>query len=531
MSLSLMKIRRYLTQDDFRQKRIVFGIVAGLIYIAVMLAGLWLARDLVVLALAVIGIGIPLLVLLWYYPVYGLLAIIFLTSSFVKADVIDIRLPIGGGFDLRDLTLLGVGGIIFIRELSNKTLVVPWWRVGGPLLAFLLLAIISAFYAILYQNVETNWALGDLRILFYYVVFFLVIWSIKQDKQFRILVIGLFLLADLTTLIIVIQQFLGASNPVLKAMMSATGWGIYQVTGGVRVVPAGHILMHFMWFVAFGLFIFGSLSQRQKYFLIFQLVFMGFGHILTYVRAQWVAIFIGLILFIPAIVKKYKIALPRYVMIGVSIVFIISLIFGIIGFSDLYQIPIVSGVIDRFASLLALDNTMETDSLQWRVFENNKAIESILKHPFLGVGLGGRYRELTTLQGEAEGLWTRGSLAAGEVSRFTRYVHNSYLSITVKMGIPSILVYLWFCLAFLWCGWRTFRNLRDLEYKGIALGIIAGFVGMLAWSYYHAHFIKVEATPVVGLMAGLVAVMGVLDIHDTYPQKQSASVKSISIQR
>jgi len=158
-------------------------------------------------------------------------------------------------------------------------------------------------------------------------------------------------------------------------------------------------------------------------------------------------------------------------------------------------------------TILSVDSTLESKSLQWREFENRSAMDSIIKNPIFGVGLGGRYRELTTLQGEATGSYTRGSLEAGEISRFTRYVHNSYLSITVKMGIPGLLVLIWFFIGFLIYAWKFYKNMQKSEFKGITLAIIVSFVGMLFWSYFHAHLIKVEATPVFGLMVGVVVVV------------------------
>lgn len=508
---SITNIKSILNASFLHQHRLHIAFGTLLFVSGLLVVGLYLNPELTIFALAAIGIGTPILLLVWFRPEFGILAIIFLTSSFVRADIVDIRLPIGGGFDLRDLAFLGLLGLVFLRELIQKKIVIRCWRVSGPLILFLFLTFFSAFYALFYQNVEQNWVLSDLRILSYYALFFMVIWSIKRIDQLQIMLIGLFVIADLTTLVIYLQQFLGADNPILKVMMPATGWGIYQMSAGVRVVPAGHILMHFTWFIAFGLYVFALLKPPQKYFLLFQLFFIGVGHILTYVRSQWVAMFIGIIFLILVTILKYRMLMSRYMMIGISLFLFMALILGFFGISDLYQIPLMSGIVDRFSSLLSLDSTMESNSLQWRIFENRKAFDSILKHPILGVGLGGRYRELTTLQGEAVGQWTRGSLAAGEVSRFTRYVHNSYLSITVKMGITALIVLVWFFIAFLLNSMAVYRNLNDPKFKGITLGVVAGFMGILAWAYYHAHFIKVEATPVMGLMTGLVAVMDFLD--------------------
>jgi hypothetical protein len=46
---------------------------------------------------------------------------------------------------------------------------------------------------------------------------------------------------------------------------------------------------------------------------------------------------------------------------------------------------------------------------------------------------------------------------------------------------------------------------------------MAGFAGLLAWSFYHAHLIKAESTPVIGLMTGLVAVIDALYKRENNP--------------
>jgi O-antigen ligase len=162
----------------------------------------------------------------------------------------------------------------------------------------------------------------------------------------------------------------------------------------------------------------------------------------------------------------------------------------------------VAGIVERFNSLLTPSETSQSGSLQWRSFEIERASQAIQEHPLTGVGLGNRYRELTGA--EAMGWHTRGSIAAGEVSRFTRYVHNSYVHVAVKMGIPGLIVLLWFCAAVLFKGFQVYRSMPFSEHKGVVLGILVGFAGLLLWCYFHPHLIKAESTGVIGLMAGLV---------------------------
>ena len=124
---------------------------------------LYVAPQPATLILVLVGLGLPIMLLLWHRPEFGLLALTFLTSSFIQSNIVDLRLPIGGGLDLRDLVLIGLFGVVGLQQLTRGTLKVPWWPVGGPLLLFLVVAVFSAFYAIAFRHGESNWALGDLR--------------------------------------------------------------------------------------------------------------------------------------------------------------------------------------------------------------------------------------------------------------------------------------------------------------------------------------------------------------------------------
>jgi len=470
---------------------------------------LYLAPTISALALAAFGLGLPLVLLAWFRPEFGLLAIIFLTSSFLPADIVDMRLPIGGGLDLRDLTLLGMFGLLGFRGLARKALWVPWWPVGVPLLTFLGFAIFSAAYALFFQRVEANWALNDLRILMYYAVFFVTGWAITRRRQLTILIAGLFLIADLTAGIVLLQQFLGTENRLLAAM-SDTHWGLWQqgaASGGfgiVRVVPPGHVLMYFMMVIALCLMVFARKNRRLRAIFALQFLYLNVGLLLTYTRAQWIAATIALGMIFIALIPAYKAQLARYLVIGISVFLLAYSLLGAGLQESIDNVPFVNVLTARVLSILTPSETLGSLSITWRLFETEEALRSIAERPLLGVALGNSYRDVTLLRGEASGQFT-GSLAAGTLSRFTRFIHNSYLSIAVKMGLPALISYLCFCVAFLVSSWQLYRNLSERYLKAIVLAVLAGFVGLLQWSILHQHFVETESTSVVGLMVGLTA--------------------------
>lgn len=467
-----------------------------------------------------LGVLIPIGILIWYYPTLGLIGLIFLTASILQPDLVDLRLPIGGGLDLRDLGLLVLLGVAIIRNLAFGRMTVPWFPVGGPLLLFMILALLSVVTALMFKGVPSNWALNDFRILFYYCLYFITAWSIRSLSEISMLLIGLLLVADLTSAIVIIQQFRGAENLLLESMAYGQ-WQVWaQEDGTVRVVPPGHVLMHFMMLIAYALALFNLPRPRRFLFFISQFLLLAVGLILTFTRAGWIASIIGLVIVTLVAMLRYKEQLPRLIVTALALGFIL---FSIIGFASelgLVKFNLANSLQERFASIFTPEKTLESYSLQWRVFELEKATIAINKNPILGVSLGNTYRNITTFQGEAQGLWTDGDLSAGNVSRYTRYIHSSYLSIATKMGLTGIFVYLWFCLAFITYGFHTYRRMSSVQMKGVVLAVIASFIGLMQWSIFHAWLIETESTSVIGVMIGLVAGLRTIS-SDVAPSRRS----------
>ena len=132
-------------------------------------------------------------------------------------------------------------------------------------------------------------------------------------------------------------------------------------------------------------------------------MWLGFGLLLTYTRALWIAAAVALGLVLIALFPAYKAHLIRYLLIGIPV---LLLLFGLLGAvpKQSTSSELVTASTARFLSILAPEETLESYSLQWRVFETEEGLRSVSEHPLVGVGLGNSYREVTTLAGEAIGL-------------------------------------------------------------------------------------------------------------------------------
>jgi hypothetical protein len=79
-------------------------------------------------------------------------------------------------------------------------------------------------------------------------------------------------------------------------------------------------------------------------------------------------------------------------------------------------------------------------SAQWRIWEAEAMLPHIKEHPLIGIGLGADYKG------------ARGSTSRPELNR---YVHNSYISIAGKMGLPALFFFLLFVVGVFTIGRRS----------------------------------------------------------------------------
>lgn len=491
----------------------ILGAIVGLSIVGLLAVCSYIAPVITVIGLSVVGLGVPLFLLVFFRPEFGLLGIIVLASSFVPLNVVDLRLPIGGGLDLRDIVFLMTLATLILHLFINMEIVIPWWQFSAPFIAFLGFGLFSLFYSAFYKNTEINWAFRDFRSLIFYCSFFITSWSIISLHQLKIVILGLFVIADLTTGVVIIQQFLGTNQFLLSAMLN-TDWHVMQQSasssgfGLVRIMPPGHLLMYFMAVLSFGLILFSPRNRWIYTFLVFQLIYINFGLVLTYTRAQWMASAIAMALITLAFFSSHKTRIAKTITISMAVLSV--LIAGSVYFFNTVQInwkaqPVVDELTSRALSIFSVKDTLETSSLEWRLFENGKAFDAIRKNPWFGVGLGNRYRELTLLRGEALGKML-GRMDTDRLFRYTRHIHNSYLSITVKMGAFAFLCFLWMYSAFLRDGLLFFNKSTNTQVKGIIISMLAGFAGLLLWAFFHPHFMEVESTTIIGLIPGLVFV-------------------------
>ncbi len=484
---------------------VTFG--GGLLACAIVAALCFAAPNLVAPELGLLGIGAPLVWLAWKRPEVGVLGLVSLTAGLIPLSSLYLPLPIGGVFDY-DIVLIGLLGMLALRGLIYDGLRIEWWPVSKPLLVFLALAVASVIYAVSFRQVDLAHSLNELRPLVYYGASIVVAMALTRPSQRTTLLIGLFVLADVVSAALIFAQFAGAGRYLFPGMAE---WQVNDVgAGGVtdtvtsqdggfgllRIVPPAAQLMFVIMILAFLWTLAPGLRPAVRITCAAQCALLNVGLLLTYTRAQWIASVLSILIVALFVPHALRVSLAHGLLGSVGLCALVFVLFqaGVQLPGDAVQ-PAVEAMLGRASSILSPDATLNSASLQWRAFENQEALNSLVESP-QGVGLGNTYRAITTYAGEAAGY--QGSPLNG-------FMHNSYLYIGVKTGLQGLVAFLWFCLAVLVHGWKLFRAMPNGPDRWLVLAVLASFVGILQWSVTEPNFMQTGATVTVGLMVGLLA--------------------------
>ena len=115
-------------------------------------------------------------------------------------------------------------------------------------------------------------------------------------------------------------------------------------------------------------------------------------------------------------------------------------------------------------------------STHFRVLMWQDGIRLVREHPWFGVGM-------ETVHVHWQEWNIRGFIQYNVQSHF----HSTYLQIAVERGIPTLIAWLWFCVAYLAFLVRLFRRLRaeDPFAAGVVTAICASFVAFAFTSLFH----------------------------------------------
>jgi|GEM_PF-1601785 len=371
-------------------------------------------------------------VVAWLTPdiaVIGILAALF----GVLPDILLPTLPIGGGeLKPEDLGIPALLVLLLVKHAGSlRPRLQPMRHYWIPLGLFILVAATSALIALAYKFSPAKDIFNEARPYVTWLllpVLCLAIETDRQMKRFQLLLMGLALVLAVG---VMFQSFTGIAifgrGQELRQLWSLDG-GVADV---LRSTTPGMFLMTGALIYLFAAYAKEQIRQPVVVALLSALliggVLVGFG------RGLWFSLFVGVGMLAFFSRKAAYARLAITCTVGAALVIATLL---------LAKPEYVYAVSDR---LLSVGEEIERgSSFGRRTEENHYALVRIYESPILGVGLGGRYKP--------------DSIESRSWPDQVRYVHNAYMRVAVKTGIPGLLTAVFLVFVLLRRGWTGARQ-------------------------------------------------------------------------
>jgi len=445
---------------------------------------IWLPPYFVIVGIA----GIIYLVVAWLWPEIALLGILLFTSTIF--DIYSLpSIPIGvGNLIVSDILIIVLIGIIFYRGMVRHISYFIHTPLDMPLLAFYGTAILATAVAIFNSRLTFNRSLGEIRIINYYLIFFIVTNLLRNEKQLRRLYSGIVFLAMFVALAMIVQYSLGNAVKILPGRVDTLSTASVTSYGITRVLPPGQSLILFA-FVSLAVQLLFDKTQSRSLIYLIQLGIIGLAVLVTFNRSFWAAIALALLIVGLLISIREQV---KYTKIVFWTVIVVTFIFTPLLVVKGGQVEkLMNAIVIRMSTLFNPDTSKE-DSLVYRYIENEYAYPQIASHPLIGLGLGANYRPLDRRLDFGP--------AAGSL---TFYVHNGHLWVILKTGLMGYLFFMWFLLLFIKRGLQNWKGIHDVFLKGLVLSFVAMVIGILAAVTVNPIVNQSNWAPIIAVMLGM----------------------------
>jgi O-antigen ligase len=477
-------------RQSFRSSALLFQIIVGCsLGLLSALASLWFS-PLIVLGTLTAALCLYATI---KRPEIALLGILIATSSIVFEEKLPLFSLGSISLHIPDFLLLGSLGIIAGRWLVRPEFKIVRTPLDWPLLIFYGVTLLSTFIALDQSSVEVEPARRAIRVLSYYLTFFIVTNLIREHRQLNFLLNGLFSLATIVAAAMVVQFLLGDSIHILPGNVESltTQSTIYEDV--TRILPPGLSIV-LVSFVAILCILVLEKFKPLGWLKFLQCGLLGIALLFTFLRGYWVALIVVFFLMVYLFRGYFRQRLIRWGFMAIcSAAMILLLIFSNPGSR---ATRLIGASINRLSTITWSKTYQgQDDSLNWRKIENGYAFSTIASHPLIGLGMGFIYRPWDPR------LDQRGS---GSTSfDFRTFIHNGHLWILLQSGVLGYLSFLWLSFAFLIRGFRCWRSITTDRMRGVVLGFTLVYLGVLIVAVVSAPFVRWYWTPIIGIVMGI----------------------------
>lgn len=379
----------------------------------------------------------PFLIALgWHWPTFAVLGTLLVVYGVV---------PLGRP---KAIDLVVALFILFIAVVRRQYIAEVLGRFKSLWLLLGLFLVYVAFATAYSKGVRlnpTDYIYAEMASMLYWLALFPAALIARDEKSAEVLLKTLVVVAVIICAVSVAQSLLGMrllfSGDNRVAEMDAASGGI---SGIARSTVPGTPLVVFSFLLAVA-----TLSRRAGTTWVWVVVLMltGAALFVSFGRALWAMTFVGS--FLVAALSGWRAFLRMLVFSTIFIALAVAVAY-------LVKPDLITGVVNRILSVRAEGGTQS--SFGWRITENSYAIPHILRNLWLGIGLGAEYKpRLVDIRAFSEQ---------------TRYIHNGYLYVLLKMGIVGLAAYLLMVLHLLYRCFQGGRLLEPAYTARAALGVL-----------------------------------------------------------
>jgi len=423
-------------------------------------------------------------------PELAVLGILIATSSIVFEDQLPM-LSVGGiSLHIPDLLLLGMLGLIIVRWLVEPKFKLVHTPLDWPMLVFFGVTLLSTFLAIYQGSVVAEEARRWIRVLAYYLTFFMITNLVRERQQLNNLLNGLFLLATMVATVMVAQYVLGQSVALLPGRVESLNTQGVDYAEITRILPPGLSIVLTV-FVASLCCLLLDEFKPFGWLKFTQFSLLGLALIFTFLRSYWGALLIVLALLVFIVKGSDR---QKLITWGLGAVLgAMILILGVTLTPGSKVAGLFGASSERISTIFQLETYQgQDDSFNWRVIENQYAVIAIQEHPLLGMGMGFTYRP-----------WDRRIDTPRDVMDFRKHIHNGHLWIMLQSGLLGYLSLAWLSLVFFYRGFSSWQKITNTRFRGIVLGFTLAYLAVVIAAFVNSSFTQWRWTPVIGLMMGI----------------------------
>ena len=403
--------------------------------------------------------------LVFVRPEYTLTACVALVCGLIHPALVP-RIPVfGGALAAADAALVMLV-IYAMWVLATEREQTPARPVAGARLLGVSLAFFGVFFAVAVvlsltvRDINPAHVLGETRDLLYLVCLPVAVVILRQPDRQRRFVVSFVVLGCLFAVGQVLQGVF--SIPVFGAQgISVLETLGRQDDGTTRATTLGLNVIVFALLLILGARVQGLIG-RSLFYAVGGLLFVGI--VLTFGRTTYAAVVVCMLVVVWWLDAK---KLPLFLC---SLVFVVAAGAGL-GF---VLKP------DSFAAVYFRMTTIGEEinrgySAQWRFWEMEAMLPHLAEHPLVGVGLGADYK---------------GSLGSSLNPELNRYVHNGYLYMAGKMGLPALTCFLLVMAAIAAIGRRSAKSAVSPWTRVIGAAGAAMMIRFLAASITEPHLMS-----------------------------------------